>query len=182
MIRQNRQSIKFTATAVLFAAMILFSGCSRSPLNTTEVENAEPQVLTRSVSLVAGGPELSPLDLYTEQVISAENGGTLELVDVVLDIPPQAVDNDTLFSILIPSLDEFYNEFGTEGLVFNVPVTVTMSYRGADLSGVDESTIRIGWLNEETGAWEDMLCEVDQVNKVVIGKLYHFSAYALVSD
>ncbi len=182
MRRQKSHSIKFTATAVLFSALVLFSGCSRSPLTTTDVENAEPQVLTRSLSLVAGGPELSPINLYAEQVISSENGGRLELVDVVLDIPPHAVANDTVFSILIPSLDEFYNEFGTEGLVFDVPVTVTMSYRGADLSGVDESTIRIGWLNESTGQWQDMECTVDNVNKIVTGKLHHFSAYALVSD
>jgi len=182
MTRQKRQSIKITAAAVFFSALVVLTGCSRSPLTTTDVEQPEPQVLTRSVNLVPGGPQLSPLDLYIEDTVSAATGGRLELVDVVLEIPPYAVDNDTVFSILIPSLDEFYNEFGTSGLEFNVPVTVTMSYRSADLSSVDESTIRLGWLNEETGRWQDMVCEVDQVNKTVTGELHHFSAYALVSD
>ncbi|MCP4686257.1 MAG: hypothetical protein GY867_12530 [bacterium] len=182
MTRHNRQSIKFTAAAVLFAALVAFTGCSRSPVSTTEAETPEPQVLSRSVNLVPGGPQLSPLNLYAEQVVSAEQGGRLELVDVVLDIPPHAVDNDTLFSIFIPTLDEFYNEFGTHGLVFNVPVTVTMSYRSADLTGVDESSIRIGWFNESSGTWQDMVCEVDPINKIVTGQLNHFSAYALVSD
>jgi hypothetical protein len=57
-----------------------------------------------------------------------------------------------------------------------------MSYRGADLSGVDESSIRIGWWNEDDQQWVDMVCSLDRVNQTVTGQLNHFSAYALVSD
>jgi len=155
------------------------AGCSEMPLGVSS--GGEPQVLMRSADFVSI-VSLSPAQLYIEQVISAEEGGQLSLFDVVLDIPPGAVDNDTLFSIGIPDINVFYNDFGTSGLVFNVPVRVTMSYRSADLSGVNESTIRIGWYNPASDRFEDVICDVDFENKVVTGELNHFSAYALISD
>jgi len=57
-----------------------------------------------------------------------------------------------------------------------------MSYRDADLTGIDESTIRIGWLNGSTGLFQDVVCTLDRVNKTVSGEVMHFSAYALISD
>lgn len=175
-----RRSIISVAGLLLLVAGMLFTGCSKSPLAPIE-EASQPQVLGRSAAFVSGAA-LSPIPLYTEAVISSENGGQLLLHDVVLTIPPKAVPVDTLFSIGIPDINVFFNEFGTSGLVFDVPVTVTMSYRGADLSGVDESTIRIGWWDEDNGTWIDMECVLDPVNQTVTGKLQHFSAYALVSD
>ena len=177
-----RRSVVVAASMLLLAAGLLFSGCSQSPLEPTlTAEPIQPQVLSRG-AVFTGGAQGSPTPLYTEAVISGENGGQLALFDVLLDIPSDALDVDTTYSISIPDINVFYNEFGTNGLVFNVPVTVTMSYRGADLSGVDESTIRIGWWDEDNGVWVDMECELDRDNQTVIGELYHFSAYALVSD
>ena len=117
-----------------------------------------------------------------DQVISAETGGRLEFFDVIIEVPAGAIDNDTTFSILIPDLSVFYNEFGTNGLVFNVPVKVTMSYRDADLTGVVEESIRIAYFNNVTGEFEDIVCQLDTVNKVVKAELHHFSAYGLISD
>jgi len=167
------------AAAILMIVVLMSAGCSRSPLQS--VESSQPQVLQR-ISSTEGGPQLAVVNLYTEEMISSERGGTITLLDVVLEIPAGAVLNDTLFSIFIPDDELFYNEFGTDGLKFDKPVTVTMSYRGADLGNVNESTIRIGYHNQDTDEWVDMVCEVDHVNKTVTAELYHFSAYALVSD
>ena len=180
MPRSMHNKVVFGAMMILMGAVLILSGCSRSPLDSsTTVE--QPKVLKRSADL-SGGIALSPVPYHIDSVISAKEGGTLNLLDVTLEIPPGAVPNDTLFSIDIPDVSVFYNEFGTDGLVFAKPVKVTMSYRGADLSGVNESTIRIGWFNERTGQWESMVCTVDTVNQVVTGELYHFSAYGLISD
>ncbi len=168
------------AVAVLLTAGLSFTGCSQSPVEPN-LEPTEPQVLSRSAAFTSMA-QMSPVPLYTEAVISAKDGGRLALFDVVLDVPPGALDVDTTYSIDIPDINVFYNEFGTDGLVFNVPVTVTMSYRDADLSGVDESSIRIGWWNNDNETWVDMDCTIDRVSQTVTGKLYHFSAYALVSD
>jgi hypothetical protein len=162
---------------------MLLTGCStESPVAPTSENTTptQPQVLSRGA--LASGALATPVPLYTEAVISAAEGGRLQLFDVILDIPAGALDNDTTYSIAIPDINVFYNEFGTDGLVFKQPVTVTMSYRDADLSGIDESSIRIGWWDAEHSKWVDMNCQLDKVNRIVTGQLYHFSAYALVSD
>ena len=164
---------------VLFAAALIVTGCSKSPV-APSAENPEPQLLQRSIESVYRSFKTS--SFYTEQDISAETGGVIEFYDVIMEIPPGAVDNDTLFSINIPDINIFLNEFGTSGLVFNEPVKVTMSYRDADLSEVIEETIRIAYFNANTGKFEDIVCALDTVNKVVIAELNHFSAYGLISD
>ncbi len=177
----NRLAFKVAALALL--AVTLFAGCSRTPMGVeAENEPAEPQLLMRSSSSVSGSPLMSSGTMYTEAIISADTGGVLTLLDVTLEIPAGAVPNDTLFSISIPDPNVFYNEFGTDGLVFDSPVEVTMSYRDADLSGIDESTIRIVWVNESTGQFHDVQCEIDFDNQTVTGSLDHFSAYGLISD
>jgi hypothetical protein len=166
------------AAFMLFAAVLIVTGCSKSPV-APSAEDSEPQLLQRSMESVGSFKTLS---FYTEQVISADSGGVIEFYDVIMEIPPGAVDSDTLFSINIPDINVFLNEFGTSGLEFNVPVTVTMSYRDADLSEIVEETIRIAYFNANTGVFESVVCVLDTVNKVVIAELSHFSAYGLISD
>jgi len=177
----NRLSLKLAA--LVLVAVALIAGCSRTPLGVENepTESTEPTLLSRAPQ-ADGSPSFSPVPMYAEQVIPTATGGELSLLDVTLSVPVKAVDNDTLFSILIPDPNVFYNEFGTDGLVFSRPVTVTMSYRDADLTGVNESTIRIGWLNETTGHFHDIECVVDFESKTVTGTLDHFSAYGLISD
>lgn len=174
----NRLSLTVAAT-VMFA-LALFAGCSRAPL-TVDNDPVEPKLMTRAAA-PDGSPMFSPGALYTEAIISSANGGELSLWDVKLVIPANAVPNDTLFSISIPDPNVFYNEFGADGLEFDRPVEVTMSYRDADLSGIDESTIRIAWVNESTGRLQEVSCEIDYQNQTVTGELHHFSAYGLISD
>ena len=168
---------KFGLVAVFILA--LMAGCSESPLSPDN--EAQSSLLTRSpeAKAIAG---LASSSMFVEEVISATEGGRIELLDVILEIPAGAVPNDTVFSINIPDVNVFYNEFGTHGLVFDVPVKVTMSYRDAQLDGVDEASIRIAWLNEATGEFEDIACTVDHENKLIMAELDHFSAYGLISD
>ena len=171
--------LAFKVAAFALLAVTLFAGCSRTPMGVeAENEPAEPQLLTRSSS-VSGSPLMSSGTMYTKAMISSNTGGVLTLLDVTLIVPAGAVPNDTLFSISIPDLNVFYNEFGTDGLVFDKPVSVTMSYSDADLSGINESSIRIGWLNESTGKFQNIDCEIDFDTKTVTGTLDHFSACIL---
>ncbi|MCB2230758.1 hypothetical protein KQH82_08595 [bacterium] len=179
MSRSKNHNYWLAGAMILVVGALLVTGCSRSPIGEAST-TPEPVVLQRSASATAAASLVG--EIYTEQVISAAEGGRLVLLDVILEVPPGAVPNDTLFSITIPDLSKFYNDFGTSGLVFDKPVTVTMSYRDADLAGVDASSIRIGYLNEQTGQWEDMVCAVDPVTMTVTAQLTHFSAYGLISD
>ena len=183
MSHNNSSRFLTLAGALVLTAVMVFTGCSKSPLEPVvdnSLEPSQPQLLTRSASAIAAIG--SPVPMSAEQWVVAADGGRLALYDVVLEVPPGALETDTLYTIDIPDINVFYNEFGTDGLVFDIPVTVTMSYRGADLSGVDESSIRIGWWDESSGAWVDMDCTLDAATQTVTGKLQHFSAYALVSD
>ena len=178
----NNPKRRWLTGAVLFlAAVFLFGGCSETPLDSNQPSNSSSSLLQRSARS-SDGASLAPVNLYIENTISATAGGVLTLLDVELIVPPGAVPNDTVFSIGIPDDEVFFNEFGTDGLVFAVPVTVTMSYRDADLTGVDESTIRIAWLNEANGQFENVECELNRVAKTVTAQLTHFSAYGLISD
>ncbi len=173
----------FRSKAVRFAAILgvlALVGCSTTPVGPVASSDGEPVLLSRVSRGGAGAA--SPINLYAEQWMSSATGGQLVLLDVVLDVPPAAVSSDTLFWIFIPDDEVFYNEFGTSGLVFDVPVTVTMSYRDAELTGIDQSTIRIAWRNDAAGTWENVECALDQVNQTVTAQLNHFSAYGLISD
>lgn len=174
----SRRAMVLAASLVL-ALLTMVVGCSDNPIAPVS-SSSEPRLLSRVTSTASAS--LSPVNLYAEKRICAAEGGTLELLDVILTVPAGAVPNDTLFSISIPDDEVFFNEFGTDGLVFNIPVTVTMSYRDADLSGIHETAIRIAWLDEDSNTWKDMPCVVDTVSKTVTGTLHHFSAYGLISD
>jgi hypothetical protein len=180
MLQSKFNSPFIKSMSVLVLVIMLMAGCPKSPLESTD-DQQPPTLLQRSDAFKASA-QFSSSDLFVEQVISTSEGGRLELLDVILDVPAGAVGNDTVFSINIPDLNVFYNEFGTSGLVFDKPVKVTMSYRDADLTGVNETSIRIAWLNEATGEFEDLACEVDTVNKLITAELEHFSAYGLISD
>ncbi len=171
---------KTSASAlVVLLVMSLMWGCSQTPMGPSSSDDG-PRLLGRSPA--AASHLLQAGILYTDSVISSEDGGRLALSDVVLDVPANAVASDTLFSILIPDAGVFFCEFGTSGLVFSTPVRVTMSYSEADLNGVDESTIRIAYLNESSGIWESLQCDVDPVSKIVVAYMDHFSAYGIISD
>jgi hypothetical protein len=44
------------------------------------------------------------------------------------------------------------------GLVFSVPVTITLPYSEADLGQMPEESLLLEWWNAESGAWEDAAC------------------------
>ncbi len=180
MRNRHLNQLSFILAVIAIFALALVAGCSRSPLSTDNAP-VEPKLLTRA-SAPDGSPMFSPMPMYGEAVISSATGGELSLHDVTLSVPAGATPNDTLFSITIPDPNVFYNDFGTDGLVFDRPVKVTMSYRDADLTNVNESTIRIVWIDETSGQMQDVNCVVDRVNKTVTGYLNHFSAYGLISD
>lgn len=188
MVRFRFNSKFLALAAVMLLAFSLVVGCSSNPIgdalgainNQQPNEPVDPKILTRTNNDL--GPQLSSSELFTEQTVNHLTGATMTLFDVTLIIPPGAVDNDTTFSISIPDPALFYNDFGTHGLQFNVPVTVIMCYRDANLSNVNETSIRLAWYDEYYQSWRDMPCTVDYLTKTVTGQVDHFSSYGLISD
>lgn len=52
-------------------------------------------------------------------------------------------------------LDAYQNGVFAYGFTFNIPVTVTLSYTDTDLVGLDESTLKLYYWNNEISEWED---------------------------
>jgi len=73
-------------------------------------------------------------------------------------------------------------EFSPEGTQFNRPVTVWISYKDADLGGINEEDLKIWYFNEKAGMWEVIGDVVDTKNKMVGGLLDHFSRYAIGAE
>lgn len=73
-------------------------------------------------------------------------------------------------------------EFSPDGLQFNKPVTVWISYQDVDLGGINENDLRIWYWNEALNVWELVGDCVDTANKMVGGYLHHFSRYALGAE
>ena len=178
-MRKSGKLAGLIAIAVLAAVSLGLMGCSQLSTNVGVEENQNDATLLARRN-VSGLPSGEPI--YTSAIMPANEGGTLSLVDVELYFPPNALDNDTLIYINIPNIMVFENHFGTDGLVFNQPVRVTMSYRDADLSGINESSIAMAWFDERTDSWDQIECTLDTTNKTVTAYVNHFSAYALISD
>ncbi len=178
MKNSNRKYLLAALMIVLSLALVGFTGCSKAPTGVQDDSSGEVTLLQRNVAMA----KLFEDSYYVEQTVSAAEGGTVKLCDVILEIPPKALSVDTLISVEIPDPTLYADHFGTDGLVFNVPVRITMSYRDAILDNVNESTIKMAWYNEATGQWDIIRCLCDPVTKTVTGYVSHFSAYALITD
>jgi len=73
-------------------------------------------------------------------------------------------------------------EFSPHGTTFNNPVAIRLSYKDADLTGINEQDIKIWYFNEIEGVWELIASDVDTGKKRVTGYIEHFSRYAIGSE
>jgi len=157
------------------------------PEDTTTVPEdttAEPQtvsVLLRNEDAYNSNP-LIDLITSTLRFITRLLGGVVSVLDVSLEVPPMALERNTQISIDIPDPNLFVYDFGPDGLQFQKPATITISYDYADLTNIDQSKIRLAWWDENAQQWIDQPCTIDPIAKKVIGPINHFSAYGLVSD
>lgn len=144
----------------------------------------EPQtasVLLRDEDAINSNP-LIDLITSTLRFVTRLLGGVVSVLDVTLEIPPLALERNTQISVDIPDPGLFVYDFGPDGLQFQKPATITISYEYADLTNIDQSKIRLAWWDENAQQWIDQPCILDPVTRKVVGQINHFSAYGLVSD
>jgi len=101
-----------------------------------------------------------------------------------LYFPPYAMNQTTIVTMDWESTGFLQGgaKFSPEGTQFNQPVTVWISYKDADLGGVNEADLKLWYFNENSGMWELIGDVVDTQNKMVGGLLYHFSRYAIGAE
>jgi ELWxxDGT repeat protein len=123
-----------------------------------------------------------------EYTVSSSTGGSLQFtsagVSVSLSFPAGAVSTDTLITVdssasvydsnVIPGLGFL---FLPEGLTFDEPVTMVVTYDEADLDGADESELKVHrWADPD---WQRLPSTVDTVANTVTATLSGFSEYFL---
>jgi hypothetical protein len=105
-------------------------------------------------------------------------GGLIKFGGHSIKVPKYATKQDAQFSISISPTDYITVDFGPDGW-FDQPVIVTISYKDADLTGIDPSKLTLAWYDESTGQWIDLGGVVDVVKQTVTAKTNHFTQYTI---
>ncbi len=170
---------------VLAATLFVLAGCSdvsEAPLAPDAPPAAPSALLSGLIDLdgvlkFAGAPNLLQ-PRHAQKLITASQGGFVELHGFRVDIPAGALPNDTVVTIDLP-LDlglsrRVMAEFGPHGIQFATPVTLTFPLSGVNLSGV--TGMQVGrW---ENGAWTGLGGSVSSDGLRLSGTTPHFSVYA----
>jgi hypothetical protein len=122
----------------------------------------------------------------TEQYVTASGGGTVLLGDeeygyCSLEFMPGDLNDNTII-IFEWDTDNFTAELTPHGINFNNPVKLTLSYKDADLSTVEEQALRVWYYEEPENDWELVGGQVNEEEQQVEAYISHFSRYALAGE
>lgn len=189
--------LRRSAAALVAAAALMISavGCSDSgttPRGDSYVD--APTLLSRPL---AKATSAAAVGIEDSVLIDDSAGGNLEVGDETVghsgvSFPEGAFDGDSplpsdfkIVKVKVTRFGEVTAELHPEGVTFKKPVWLSLSYKGADLTGIDESKLVILYLNEnlEPPVWEVVEGSVVDVQKKTVGApLSHFSRYGVGSD
>jgi len=174
--------------AMAVAAISFVSGCSDSPMVV------EPSSSSSSPVLIVQRPargKITAADQWIEgsKLMRNDRPDTLRVGNDQIGYsyfiaPANALPQKwVIVTMRVSTTGPVLVEFGPEGLRFNRPTKVVLSYRGADLSKVNESSLRVYYNNEKIKAWELMPGgSSDHATMTVRASLEHFSQYAVGSE
>lgn len=165
------------AVAALFAVALWTTSCSTSP---TQPEHRTVSLLERPQT---GKPAQT---LTTTADITPGQGGTLELGNSeigtsTLTVPPHAVDAAVTLSMSLTTSGTVMVEFGP-AMSFYVPLELSLSFKGAELGGIDPSDIQLYYLDPVLGPTLVIPSGVPGEDLVVEAELTHFSQYSPGSE
>lgn len=173
----------------LFTATTAAAGCTSDPVAPEPQPTADlslvgglagptTTVLGRTTSLILGLVRCLPLDPKTGARSIGPAGGTLRVGEYTLNVPAGALDRTV--RITMQQVQDTVNSvrFAPEGLRFNRPARLTMSYDncGAVPNGRDH---RIAYVDESLRVLEAPASRDDGRNDEVTADIDHFSRYAV---
>ena len=169
------------SSALLVGLAVNFKACSeQSPLNPKVSEPGFKMLKSKSTSLNK---------VYQKSEVIGEDGGTIIVGNnwrgiSKLEIPAGALDDDVQITFWWESTGFLQGgaDFSPHGTTFNLPVRLEISYKDADLNGVDEDDLKLYYYHEDTNIWELIGDQVNKDKKVVIGYTDHFSRYAIGAE
>ncbi len=181
-----------TALFLLVALVFVFLGCSTDSSVTPSQQNVNGlrvESNTGPVTILKLKPDAlakgEKAAFSTQIYVTVAEGGQLVVGNPSrgyskLIFEPNAISEDMTISLTYWIDDFFEGVFEPHGIQFNEPVRVELSYKNADLTGIDENDLKIYYFNESTNLWEYVGGDVDAANKLVVCYLEHFSRYAIV--
>ena len=182
--------------AVALATGMLMFGCSdKVPLDPLSSDDAADQpsfMLAKGKDQQkeskSGGEKVRPVKRNKSSAgctgtvatmkMKPNEGGTLEHCGHRMIIPPGALDKPKTMSIEILNTELIDIEFGPNGQ-FLKPITVHLSYKDADLTGIEINNLTIVWYDEHKGEWIDIGGVINRAGKYVEAQTDHFTQYTL---
>ena len=174
--------VRFPRAALLGGCVLLLMSCTDpSPLGVDAGPEAELLGVLQpppNVDLLSGLLQCTPLpyDSVTE-TIGAE-GGTLAVGGHVLTVPPGALDSAVSITAVAPSDTLNHVRFQPEGLTFQHPASLTLSYANCNLLG-SLAPKRMAYTTETFEILEFLPSLDDLLAQTVTANLQHFSEYAV---
>jgi len=179
----HRWHVSVAAGCALIAAMVwVMSGCSgdSAPLRSSpQVRLVERPALAK--------PASGDGSLTISKYVSRWAGGTLIIDDPAVGrttfvVPPGAVRSDVTITMRVRTVGPVEADFEPEGLRFLKPAALTLSYRGASLSGTEPAKLGLYYYNPSTSAWEYVPGSIPEATSfMVAAPIMHFSQYAVGS-
>lgn len=113
--------------------------------------------------------------------ISAATGGAFSNGDFAMSVPPGALSRNSKMSITVIAGDYLTADFGPDG-TFKTPVTLTISYKNADLKNIDQGRLRMKWYDTSSRKWVKVQGTVDTANQTVTAEVWHFTQYTVSTE
>ena len=191
-MKKFKSFVASLTTAVLLTGLALnFNACSeQSPLQSTIDNTTATRRAPGELNILKSTSPLSLNKLFVKQkLITVAQGGTVEVGNGEhgksrLKFQPGDVSQNVLvrFEWESTGLLQGGAEFSPHGTTFNNPVAIRLSYKDADLTGINEEDIKIWYFNEEENVWELIASDVNTGKKHVDGYINHFSRYAIGAE
>ncbi len=175
------KGMRLVRTALLGGAIFLILSCTdRSPLGVESRPVSRPDALlglplpVTNVGLLTCTP--LPYDSVTQTI--GPEGGVIAVGGHTLTVPPDALDTAVTITAVAPSDTVRSVRFQPEGLQFQEPASLTMSYAQCNLLG-SLAPKRIAYTTDAFQILEYLTSFDDLWAQTVTGQLHHFSEYAI---
>jgi len=160
--------------AVLLASTPLPVEVEQAVQNTTLLSSGDLQTVMEAQAGFGSHFLGTTVSKWTTQ----KSGGPVWHGGHKINFPASALAQDAQASISISPSNYIQVDLGPDGW-FNRPVTVTISYKNADLTGINESSLTIAWYDETTGQWIAVGGTVDAWKKCITVEVRHFTEYTI---
>ena len=135
---------------------------------------AQPQ--SASIPTTGGSLNTDQLD------VSVPIGASNQQFNLVFKNGPFESISNFVTSVVPSFFLNAVNSLGQNVTQFSKPVQISYDYSDADLSNVNEDSLKLYSFNEETNEWDSIPTILDKINKIALGETLHFSQFALMGD